>query len=153
MQLAIVLSGDLTKEEEGFLKNQLKEKEEKTKRLQKQNEESQRKVQALEEAFNEIKQVTGASTLDIMIEKFANQKTNKKNLEKEVKDAEKKLNDAKKEFNTIEQYYQELKSSGLGNTEISREMTQQREEVLCMMVLYGTVYDGTVYDGTIWYCV
>ena len=128
MQLAIVLSGDLTKEEEGFLKNQLKEKEEKTKRLQKQNEESQRKFLALEEAFNEIKQVTGASNLDIMIEKFANQKTNKKNLEKEVKDAEKKLNSAKKEYGKLEQYYQELKSSGLGNTEISKEASDQKEE-------------------------
>lgn len=74
----------------------MKEKEEKTKRLQRANEESQRKVQAMDDAFTKIKQITGMSSLDDMVDKFAAQRTNKKNLEKEVSEVEQRLAEAKK---------------------------------------------------------
>jgi hypothetical protein len=94
--LATELRGDLTKDEEVLLRTQLKEKEEKTKRLQRANEESQRKVQAMDDAFIKIKQITGMSSLDDMVDKFAAQRTNKKNLEKEVSEVEQRLAEAKK---------------------------------------------------------
>jgi hypothetical protein len=95
----------------------LKEKEEKTKRLQRANEESQRKVSALDEAFIKIKQITGMRSTEDMLEKFAAQKANKKNLEKEVQEVEARLHDAKKLNVRAEQNFQERKSSGVGETE------------------------------------
>jgi hypothetical protein len=103
MALATELRGDLTKEEEVLLRTQLKEKEEKTKKLQRANEESQRKVTAMEEAFMKIKQITGMTSLEDMLEKFTAQRINKKNLEKEVQDVEVRLNDAKKMIARAEQ--------------------------------------------------
>jgi hypothetical protein len=78
--LAIELRGDLTRDEEHFLRNQISDKMEKTKNLQKANEDSNKKLQAMEEAFAQIKQVTGVSSLDEMHEKFSSQKNNKKAL-------------------------------------------------------------------------
>jgi hypothetical protein len=123
MALATELRGDLTKEEEVLLRTQvillpvlssliscsvsvvtqLKEKEEKTKKLQRANEESQRKVQSMDDAFMKIKQITGMTSLDDMLEKFTAQKINKKNLEKEHAEVEVKLNDAKKMIAKVEQ--------------------------------------------------
>ena len=78
--LAIELRGDLTRDEEHFLRNQITEKMEKTKNLQKANEDSNKKLHAMEEAFAQIKQVTGVSSLEEMHEKFSSQKNNKKAL-------------------------------------------------------------------------
>lgn len=143
MALATELRGDLTKEEELLLRTQvlyilkntlfilifiyfyllilisiqLKEKEEKTKRLQRANEESQRKVSALDEAFTKIKQITGMRSMEDMLEKFAAQKANKKNLEKEVQEVEARLSEAKKMNARAELAFQERKSSGVGELE------------------------------------
>jgi len=69
--LAKELRGDLTREEEYILKTQLQDKEEKTRKLQRANEDSQRRVGAMEEAFQEIKQVTGGSSVEQIVEKVA----------------------------------------------------------------------------------
>lgn len=133
MALATELRGDLTKDEEVLLRTQLKEKEEKTKRLQRANEESQRKVQAMDDAFTKIKQITGMSSLDDMVDKFAAQRTNKKNLEKEVSDVEQRLAEAKKLNMKAEQAFQDRKSSGVhgvvgGAVESSRDSSGSMEE-------------------------
>jgi len=128
MALATELRGDLTKEEELLLRTQLKEKEEKTKRLQKANEESQRKVSLMDDAFTKIKQITGMSSLDDMVDKFSAQRTNKKNLEKEVSEVEMRLAEAKKLNIKAEQAFQERKSSGVGESESNRDTTVTVEE-------------------------
>ena len=129
MELATELRGDLTEDEEVLLRTQLKEKEEKTKRLQRANEESQRRVSLMEESFQRIKQITGMSSLDDMVDKFAVQRINKKNLEKEVSDVEQRLAEAKKLNSKAEQAFQERKSSGVaGESEINRDDTVTSEE-------------------------
>ena len=120
--LAKELRGDLTREEEYILKTQLQDKEEKTRTLQRANEESQRKVTAMEEAFQEIKQVTGGSTVEEIVEKFASQRKNKINLEREIKETEKKLNQERRKLHKEEEYFEEIKSSSLGSAELNREM-------------------------------
>jgi hypothetical protein len=128
MELATELRGDLTEDEEVLLRTQLKEKEEKTKRLQRANEESQRRVSLMEESFQRIKQITGMSSLDDMVDKFSVQRINKKNLEKEVSDVEQRLAEAKKLNMKAEQAFQERKSSGVGESEINRDDTITSEE-------------------------
>mmetsp|Transcript_34937 Transcript_34937/g.65185 ORF Transcript_34937/g.65185 Transcript_34937/m.65185 type:complete len:706 (+) Transcript_34937:111-2228(+) len=128
MELATELRGDLTEDEEVLLRTQLKEKEEKTKRLQRANEESQRRVSLMEESFQRIKQITGMSSLDDMVDKFSVQRINKKNLEKEVSDVEQRLAEAKKLNTKAEQAFQERKSSGVGEAEINRDDTITSEE-------------------------
>jgi hypothetical protein len=57
----------------------------------------------MDDAFMKIKQITGMTSLDDMLEKFIAQKVNKKNLEKEYAEVEVKLIEAKKMINKVEQ--------------------------------------------------
>mmetsp|Transcript_5027 Transcript_5027/g.5156 ORF Transcript_5027/g.5156 Transcript_5027/m.5156 type:complete len:675 (-) Transcript_5027:185-2209(-) len=127
-KLATELRGDLTKEEEGLLRMQLREKEENTKKLQRANEESQKRITAMEDAFMLIKQVTGVSSLEEIVEKFSNQRINKKNLEKDVRDTEHKLAEAKKAAAEADERFQDVKSSGSGADDLNRERIDQMEE-------------------------
>lgn len=68
------------------------------------------------------------TSLDDMVDKFAAQRTNKKNLEKEVHEVETKLAEAKKAYAKQETVFQEKKSSGKGYSEINRETTVALEE-------------------------
>jgi hypothetical protein len=128
IELGIELRGDLTVEEEKFLKAQIDEKTERTRVLQRQSEEGHKKLQSMEEAFTKLKQVTGVRVVDEMHEKFSNQKSNKLQLELEVKDAEKRLASAKKASHRQEVHFQELKSSGGGVAELNRESINKLEE-------------------------
>lgn len=86
-----LLCGKLSKEEELFLRVQIVEKVEMAKSLQTANEESNKQFLAMEEAFSQLKQVTGVSSLVDMHEKFSSQKGNKLSLLQEVRDAEARL--------------------------------------------------------------
>ena len=101
-----------------------------TKNLQKATEESHRRLQAMEDAFLQLKQVTGVGSVDEMYEKFTNQKNSKKVLEMDVSDAAQMLEKAKKEYAKKEQYFQSLKSSGGGMSELSREATVAQQEAI-----------------------
>lgn len=125
--LALALRGDLSKDEEALLINQLREKQDKTRNLQRANEESHKLLQQMEDEFMLIKQVTGVSSLEEMLDKVSSQKPNKANLEAEVKEAENRLAVAKKASLELEQQFQELKSSGVGVADISRDITNQLE--------------------------
>jgi hypothetical protein len=126
--LAVELRGDLTRDEEKFLRTQINEQQEKSKKLQRSNEERKLQLQAMEEAFAQTKQVTGVSSLEEMHEKFSSQKNNKKSLEQEVKDAEAKLLATKKLAAKKEKAFQELKSSGGGTADLTREMMNKLED-------------------------
>ncbi len=125
--LLIELKGDLTRDEEHFLRGQLGNKVEKTKHLQRSTEESMKRLNAMEEAFAQLKQVTGVSSLDEMYEKFNNQKNSKKALEVDVKDATDRVAKAKKQVARLEHQFQEIKASGGGMAELSREATEGLE--------------------------
>lgn len=129
LELGMQLRGDLTSDEEKFLKAQIEEKMEKTKNLQRASEEGLKKLQSMEEAFTRLKQVTGVKNVEEMHEKFSNQKSNKLQLELEVKDAEHRLSAAKKNLNKLETQFQELKSSGVGLAELNRENINRLEEL------------------------
>lgn len=127
VDLAMELRGDLTKEERALLQAQLREKEENTRRLQKANEESQKKMTNMEEAFMLLKQITGVSSLDEMVEKFSNQRINKKNLEKDVRDTEMKLAEAKRANQEAEDLFQQVKASETGAEDVNRERLDKKE--------------------------
>ena len=110
--LAMELRGDLTKEEESFLRAQIIDKLEKTKSLQRANEESNKHFLAMEEALSQLKQITGVSSLADMHEKFCSQKGNKANLLQEVRDAEARLEAVKAGQLRHEQTFLEMQSSG-----------------------------------------
>ncbi len=93
------------------------------------SEEWLRKLQAMEEAFTKLKQVTGVKNVEEMHEKFSTQKSNKLQLELEVKDAEHRLATAKKAFQKLETTFQELKSSGSGVAELNRDNINRLEEL------------------------
>lgn len=125
------LRGDLTREEEHFLRMQVTEKEEKTRNLQKSNEENQKRAQLLERAFMRIKQLIGVATFEEIVEKFHMQRVNKVNIEREVKEVENRLSFLKSEYTRQEQQYRDMKSSGaLGSAGdvVTRDMTVQLEE-------------------------
>lgn len=125
------LRGDLTRDEEQFLKQQVKEKEEKTRDLQKSNEENQKRAQLLERAFMRIKQLIGVATFEEIVEKFHMQRVNKINIEREVREVEHRLSLLKSEYTRQEQQYRDMKSSGaLGSAGdvVTRDMTVQLEE-------------------------
>lgn len=128
-ELGVELRGDLTVEEENFLRAQIDERMEKTKNLQKAAEEGLKKLQQMEEAFTKLKQVTGVKNVEEMHEKFSNQRSNKLQLEMEVKDAEHRLATAKKAFQKQEQIFQELKSSGIESAELNRDNIKRLEEL------------------------
>jgi hypothetical protein len=75
----------------------------------------------MEDAFTKLKQVTAVSSLEEMHEKFSNQRNNKKALEHDVKEAEARLVAVKASHSRQEQLFQDLKSSGGGVAEFSRE--------------------------------
>jgi len=125
--LAIELKGDLTRDEEHFLRGQLGNKVEKTKALQKSSEESHKRLTAMEDAFMQLKQVTGVSSLDEMYEKFNNQKNSKKALELDVKDATDRVARSKKQVAKLEHQFQEIKASGGGMAELTREASEGLE--------------------------
>ena len=125
--LAKELRGDLTRAEEYTLKTQLQGKEEETKKLQRANEESQRKVNKMEEEFQAIKQVTGGNSVEQIVGKFSEQKSNRRNLENEIKDTEKKLQVAKRNLSKVEQSFIELKGSSLGSAELNREIVNSMD--------------------------
>lgn len=126
-KMEIELRGDLSREEESFLRSQISEKQEETRSLQKANEESNKRLQAMDDAFAKLKQVTGVSSLDEMLEKFSSQRNNKRELEKEVKEAEKKLAEKKQLLAVKERLFQDMKSSNVGLAELSREMKDKLE--------------------------
>jgi hypothetical protein len=109
-ELAMEMRGDLNKEEESFLRAQILDKLEKMKGLQRANEDSIKRFTAMEEAFSQLKQITGVSSLTDMHEKFSSQKGSKNSLLQEVKESEERLEAVKAGQLRHEQKFQELKT-------------------------------------------
>lgn len=122
IELGIELRGDLTLEDEKFLKSQIDQREERSKLLAKEAQECQKKLQEMEASFTRLKQVTGVKNVEEMHEKFFNQRTNKFQLvEKDVPEMKKRLEDAKNQFLKVENDFKSMKSSGVGLEEVTRD--------------------------------
>lgn len=122
IELGIELRGDLTVEDEKFLKSQIDQREERSKLLAKEAQECQRKLQEMEASFTRLKQVTGVKNVEEMHEKFFNQKTNKFQLvEKDVPEMKKRVDEAKNAYLKAENDFKSMKSSGIGLEEVTRD--------------------------------
>ncbi|CAM9294778.1 unnamed protein product, partial [Choristocarpus tenellus] len=119
------LRGDLTGEQEVELMQLLEAKECATNQLRAENEIRQKKLADMEEMFSRVRQATGVSTLEEMVIKFANQNTNHTTLEEEKQDAETKLAKAKLARSNEEERFSYMKASGVGNTELNREISDK----------------------------
>jgi len=132
-ELAAELLGDLSKEEEMALLEQLKTREMQTQELIKQNKERAHKAMTLEEAFLQIRQATGVSTLEEMVEKFMGQESNKNALQEEKEEAEARLQRAKEKKAVVLQQFAEMKATGIGSTELNREVYDKLDEEILQM--------------------
>jgi hypothetical protein len=122
IELGIELRGDLTVEDEKFLKSQIDQREERSKLLAKEAQECQKKLQEMEASFTRLKQVTGVKNVEEMHEKFFNQKTNKFQLvEKDVPEMKKRVEEAKNAYLKVENDFKSIKSSGIGLEEVTRD--------------------------------
>ncbi len=92
-ELEAEYAGDLTKEEEQKLLADLQHKEEIARTLKIESDAQNEIMSTLENAFQRIRQATGVSTLDEMVEKFLGQESTKSTLEEERSRTEKCLND------------------------------------------------------------
>jgi hypothetical protein len=77
-----------------------------------------RELNLLEEQFSTIRQATGVSDLNEMVDKFIGQEGNRQTLLKEQKEVEVKLVAARKAKDEAEANFAELKASGVGSNEV-----------------------------------
>jgi hypothetical protein len=126
-EFASELKGDLSLEEEQALKAKLTHHQKLTEDLRQQNEQLQRDATELEHAFIQIRQATGVNSLDEMVEKFVGQEGNRRALQAEKVEAEGRLANAKHAKEETESRFTELKASGIGSTEMNREIADKLE--------------------------
>merc|ERR1719446_2052220 len=117
-EFASELKGDMSEEEERALQGRLQEREQ----LGEANEAKLREFNALEEQFTAIRQATGVNSLEEMVEKFIGQEGNRETLLNEQIEVESKLVEAKAKKEEAEKQFSELKASGIGGTELNREI-------------------------------
>mmetsp|Transcript_33452 Transcript_33452/g.77297 ORF Transcript_33452/g.77297 Transcript_33452/m.77297 type:complete len:645 (+) Transcript_33452:256-2190(+) len=124
-EFASEMRGDLSIEEERQLQTRLQAREADVEKLQKENEENTRQLNKLEEQFTQVRQATGVNSLEEMVDKFVGQEGNRNALIDERKDVEGRLADAKRRKEEAEQRFSELKASGIGSTELNREISDE----------------------------
>jgi len=122
-EFASEMRGDLSIEEERQLQQRLTARESDLEKLQKENEENTRQLNKLEEQFTQVRQATGVNSLEEMVDKFVGQEGNRNALIDERKDVEARLADAKRRKEEAEQRFSDLKASGIGSTELNREIS------------------------------
>lgn len=127
-EMAAELRGDMSKDQEQALLKQLQEREGESEQLRAATKERQQKALTLEEAFAQIKQATGVTSLEEMVEKFMGQGANKAALEEEKAEAEARLAKYKTLKEEAETEFAEMKASGIGGTELSREIYDRMDD-------------------------
>ena len=128
LDLQAELRGDLNADEEKQLIQDLKNSEEEAANLQKEGRTAENKVLTLEDAFQQIRQATGVRDLDEMVEKFLGQGENRKALELEKDEAEARLAGIKEKRVQAEAEFTEMKASGIGGTELNREIYDKLDD-------------------------
>lgn len=82
----------------------------------------------LEEAFTQIRQATGITTLEEMVEKFMGQKASKEALLSEKRQAEAQLKATKQLQQQVEEKFASMKASGIGGSELNREIYDRLDD-------------------------
>ena len=126
-EFASELRGDLSQEEEVLLQARLTSQKANLATLRSDHEKLQREANSLESAFVAVRQATGVNSLDEVVEKFLGQQGNRRALLQEKREAEERLANAKRAKEEIENRFSELKASGIGSTEMNREIAEQLE--------------------------
>lgn len=127
-EMAAEMRGDLSADQEARLTAALAEKEAANEALKLASKERADRAAALEEAFMAIKQATGVSTVEEMVDKFLNQDSTQQALEADQVDAEAKLAKVKKAKEAAATAFASMKASGLGGVELNRDMYIKLEE-------------------------
>jgi hypothetical protein len=120
--------GDMSSDSESQLQHRLRETERNQQALEAVTKAQNEKVGTLEEAFQKIRQATGVRTVDEMVEKFMGQGANTAALEVEQREAEERLQRARKKLEEASNSFNELKASGIGGTELNREVYDTLDE-------------------------
>ena len=126
-EFASELRGDLSQEEEQLLQARLTSQKAALAALRSEHEKLQKEANSLESAFVAVRQATGVNSLDEVVEKFLGQQGNRRALTTEKREAEERLGNAKRGKEEIEHRFSELKASGIGSTEMNREIAEQLE--------------------------
>lgn len=119
--------GDLDEKGEKALISQSKQLEQRDSALQAASKSTLDKELTMEEAFMQIRRATGINTLEEMVEKFMGQMANKAALEQEKKEAEDHLQLVRTKLKEAETRFSDLRASGIGGMEFSREAYDQLE--------------------------
>jgi len=122
---AVESKGDLSPEEERALQIKLQDRESQAEALRASNQAKQHELNMLEEQFTTIRQATGVNDLEEMVEKFIGQEGNRQTLLKEQVEVEARLVFAKRLKDEAEAKLAELKASGIGTTELNREVSDE----------------------------
>lgn len=135
LELQAELRGDLSKEEEEELIEKLKKREGQSAKLRAASIDRNKKAMTLEDAFTQIRQATGVTSLGEMVEKFMGQGASKEALLEEKAAAERKLAEVlknKKEsldkFNAMKA---QVAQTGLGGLELNREIYDKVSYTRC----------------------
>lgn len=116
------MRGDLSAPEEEALVQKIKSSSAELEELLVFVQTRQHVTLAFDELFTKLKQVTGAVSMDAIVEKFRDQYANRASLEKEKAGAEKRLAKAKAAKAEAMDNFLELKSLGSGGAEVNREL-------------------------------
>ena len=134
-EFASELRGDLSKDEEQKLQHTLTRQKRALLKVRNQHEVLQKEATALESAFVAVRQATGANSLDEVVSKFQHQEGNRKALTNEKREAEDRLANAKKAKDDLDLRFADLKASGIGSTETTRDIADQLErEILASRI-------------------
>tara|TARA_B100000795_G_scaffold49763_1_gene32695 strand:- start:198 stop:2222 length:2025 start_codon:yes stop_codon:yes gene_type:complete len=132
LELQAELRGDLSKEEEEELIEKLKKREGQSAKLRAASIDRNKKAMTLEDAFAQIRQATGVTSLSEMVEKFMGQGTSKEALLEEKAAAERKLAEvlkAKKDgLNKFNSMKAQVAQTGIGGLELNREIYDKLDE-------------------------
>ena len=131
-ELHAELRGDLSKEEEERLIQKLKAREGQSAKLKAASLDRTKKALTLEDAFAQIRQATGVTSLEEMVDKFLGQSANKEALLEEKAQAEKDLKDVVKAKQGAQKKFADMKAqvaqSGIGGAELNRDIYDKLDE-------------------------
>jgi hypothetical protein len=124
-ELAAELAGDLSKEQEEELKATKAEKERLLRELEIERREREERASALHEAFQQIKGITGVTTLDEMTERFLGHEAARESLQAEREEAEQRLAAARAAVERAERELAELRATGADASRVDLEDPQE----------------------------
>ncbi|EQC26551.1 hypothetical protein SDRG_15643 [Saprolegnia diclina VS20] len=121
-ELAAELRGDLSYDEERRLLRDIENRRKANADLGAANMEISQRATDHDQVVDQMKQVTGASSLQDVVDKFAAQSLSNQSLEKEKVRAEARLSNAKFAKENALKALNDLKASGIGGIELNRDV-------------------------------